>query len=130
MRRSRQSRKMDELFARLEAEDRAVEYLGELPPKVALATALSVELLLAIRWEEEQCEMIRRGDPGEVVRITPDDMRMLHTALAAIPPGVTDGAAQQRVIGLLAGLPPDRAWWIAHIVAKWADKSRALYRGA
>jgi hypothetical protein len=128
MRRSRRSRKMDELIAHFEAEDRAVKYLDELSSKeVALATALSAELLLAIRWEEEQREMIRRGDPREVVRITPDDMRKLHAALAAILPGAIDGAAQQRVIGVLAGLPPDRAWRIAHKVAKWAEFENRLH---
>jgi hypothetical protein len=112
---------MDELFARLEAEDRAVEYLGELPPNVALTTALSVERALAIRWQGEQCEMIRRRDPREVIPILPRDMQKLHAALAAIPSGVrSDGATEQRVIARLAGLPPDRAWWIAHIVAEWA----------
>ena len=120
MKRSRQSHKMDEVLACFEAEDRAVACLWELPPSIALATALSVELLLAIRWEEEQREMIRRGDPREVARIIPEDMRKLHAALAAIPPGVIDGAALQRAIGVLADLPPDCAWWTAHKVARWA----------
>jgi hypothetical protein len=120
MTRSRQSRKWDELSARCEAEDRAVEYLSKLPPKVALATALSVERALAIWWQGEQSEMIRRGDPREVFPISPRDMQNLQGALAAIPPDVkSDGATELRVIALLACLPPDQAWLIAHIVAVW-----------
>lgn len=112
---------MDEVFARLEAEDRAVVYLGKFPPQVALATALSVELSLATSWEEEQREMIRQRDPREVVQIFASDMEELNAALAEIPPGVqSDAAAEQHVFDLLADFPPDRAWRVAHKVAKWA----------
>jgi hypothetical protein len=48
-------------------------------------------------------------------------MQELHAALATIPPGVrSDATAEQHVIDLLADFPPDRAWWIARTVAKWA----------
>ena len=69
MRRSKQSRKMDELFARFDAEDRALAYLSKFTAEVALATALSVEQSLAIIWEDEQREMIRRDDPREEFQI-------------------------------------------------------------
>jgi hypothetical protein len=118
---SRKSRQMDEVFARLEAEDRAVVYLGKFPPQVALATALSVESSLATRWEEEQNERIRQRDPRDVVQIMPSDMQQLNHALDKIPPNIrSDAAAEQHVIDLLVDFPPDRAWWIAHKVAKWS----------
>ena len=66
MRQSKKSHEMDEVFARLDAEDRAVVCLAKFPPKVALATALSVELSLATMWQAEQREMIRQDDPREV----------------------------------------------------------------
>src|ERR1035437_3553711 len=119
MRRSSKSPQLDEVFARLEAEDRAVVYLGKLPPQVALATALSVELSLATSWEEEQNE--RFLQPREVVGIMPSDMQQLNAALDKIPPNIrSEAAAEQHVFDLLADFPPDRAWRVAHKVAKWA----------
>jgi len=121
MRNSKKSRQLDAVFARLEAEDRAVVYLDKFPPQVALATALSVELSLATSWEEEQREMIRQGDTREVVQIFASDMKELNAALAEIPPGVqSDAAAEQYLFDLLADFPPDRAWRVAHKVAGWA----------
>jgi hypothetical protein len=120
MRHSRKSRQMDEVFARLEAEDRAVVYLGKFPPQVALATALSVEWSLATSWEEEQNERILQ--PREVVGIMPSDMQQLNAALDKIPPNIrSEAAAEQHVFDLLMDFPPDRAWWIAHKIAKWAE---------
>jgi hypothetical protein len=132
MRHSKQSRQMDEVFARLEAEDRAVVYLGKFPPQVALATALSVELSLATSWEEEQNERIRQRDPRDAVQIMPSDMQQLNAALDKIPPNIrSDAVAEQHVIDLLADFPPDRAWWIAHKVAKWAEfDARMMELGA
>ncbi len=121
MRHSRKSRKMDEVFARLEAEDRAVVYLHQFPPEVALASIRRVELSLATSWEEEQREMIRQGDPRVVFRITPEDMQKLHNALAEIPLGVRSDAAELHLFELLADFPPDQAWLVAHKVAKWAE---------
>jgi hypothetical protein len=121
MKRSRKSRKTDEVFRRLDAVDRAVVYLAEFPPPIALATAVTVEWLQAMGWRVEQSEMIRRGDPREVFCITDGEFGRVKAAFAAIPPGVrSDAAAQQYVIKLLADFPPDQAWFIAHKVAKWA----------
>src|ERR1035437_3581160 len=120
MRRSSKSPQLDEVLARLEAEDRAVVYLGKLPPQVALATALSVELSLATSWEEEQNE--RFLQPREVVGIMPSDMQQLNAALDKIPPNIrSEAAAEQHVFDLLMDFPPDHAWWIAHKIAKWAE---------
>ena len=61
---------MKKLAARIRAEDDAVGYLGNFPPEVAFVIARNVEKTLAIRWETEQEEMVRRGDPREVARTT------------------------------------------------------------
>ena len=121
MRRSKQSRAVDEVIAHFEAEDRAVAYLGKFPPQVALATALSVELSLATSWEDEQSEMMRRDDPREVYRITDDKLQSVKAAFAAIPANVRpDDNAEQYIIDLLADFPLDRAWLVAHKIASWA----------
>jgi len=121
MRRSKQSPKMDDLFARLEAVDRAVVCLAEFPPQVSLATASCVELSLADQWQAVQNEMIRQDDPREVFRIRPEDMEELHAALAAKPLGVNfDDDAEQQIYKMLTAFPPDQAWFIAHKVTKWA----------
>jgi hypothetical protein len=121
MRRSKRSRAVDEVIAHFEAEDRAVVYLDKFPPQVALATALSVELALATRCEEEQSEMIRRDDPREVYPITDDKLQSVKAAFAAIPANVRpDNNAEQYIINLLADFPLDRAWRVAHKIASWA----------
>jgi hypothetical protein len=121
MRCSKNSREMDERFARFKAEDQIVNYLGKLPPQITLATALNVELSLATSWEEEQSEMIRQGDPREVVQIFPSDFDQLNAAINKNPAGIlSDADAEQHVIALLAAYPPHWAWWIAHKVANWA----------
>jgi hypothetical protein len=120
MRRSKQSRKMDELFARFDAEDRALAYLTKFTAEVALATALSVEQSLAITWEEEQREMIRRDDPREVFQIRSYHMKELDAALAKIPPGVqSSDDAERHLLNLLSSFPPDQAWFVARKVARW-----------
>jgi hypothetical protein len=120
MKRSRKSHEMDKRWALLDAEDRAVVYLDKFPPQVALATAVTVEWLKAMKWWIEQSEMIRRNDPREVFRITDDKFREVKAAFFAIPPGVkSDAVAQQHVIDLLANFPPDQAWLIARKVAHW-----------
>jgi hypothetical protein len=117
MRRSKQSREIDEVVARLDAEDRVVVYLSNFPRQVALATALKVELLLATMWEAEQNEMLRRDDPREVVQIYPEDFEKIERAFAKILTGIqSDADAEKHVIAMLAKFPPDRAWWIARTV--------------
>jgi hypothetical protein len=114
---------MDEVFRRLDAEDRAVVYLANFPPPIALATAVTVEWLKAMVWRVKQSEMIRRGDPREVFCITDDEFRRVRAAFAARPPGVWSDAAEQYIIKLLADFPSDQAWFIAHKVAKWATNN-------
>jgi hypothetical protein len=120
MKSSKKSR-LREAFARMDAEDQAVRYLAKLPAHVALKTALNVEQSLGTRWEKEQTEMIRRGDPREVCAIIPADMQRLEEALERMPADVQrDPAAEQHVIDLLAVFPPDRGWTLARAVATWA----------
>jgi hypothetical protein len=121
---SKESREMKKLAARIRAEDDAVRYLGKFPPEVAFVIARNVEKTLAIKWDAEQEEMIRRGDPREVLCMTDTDKRNLDHAVARIPPDIqSDAAAEQHVIRLLAKLSPDGAWWVAHLVADY-EKSK------
>jgi hypothetical protein len=108
--------------SRIRVEFDAIGYLSKFPPEVALVVARKVERMLAIWWEAEQEEMIRRGDPREVACMTAWDKRELDYALARIPPDVqSDAAAEQHVIRLLANLSPDWAWWVAHLVADFEE---------
>jgi hypothetical protein len=106
----------------MRAEDRAVAYLHEFDPAVALATACSVERTLAIKWEAEQEEMRRRRDPRKVMCISSTRVRELDVALARLPQGVDpDAAAAHRLLQILNDLPPDRAWWVSHLVVRYQD---------
>ena len=98
----------------------AVEFLHKLDPAVALATACSVEQILAIDWEAEQEEIRRRGDPRRVMCISRIRVRELDAALASLPHGVhPDPAAECHLLQIVKDLPPDRAWWVAHLVVRY-----------
>ena len=119
---SKESHEMKKLVARIRAEYDAMEYLSKFPPEVAFVVARNVEKTLAIKWEAEQEEMIRRGDPREVLCMTERDKRNLDDAVARIPPNAqSDAAAEQHVIRMLANLSPDWAWWVAHLVADFEE---------
>ena len=119
-RRSQQREKL--LYAAIRAEDEAVEYLHKLDPAVALATACSVEQTLAIKWETKQEEMRRRRDPRKVMCLTDRRWSELYSALARVPPGVhSDAAAEHHLLHILKDLPPDRAWWVSHIVVRYQN---------
>ena len=122
-RKSRQSQAREKLLlAAMRAEDDAVAYLHKFDPAVALATACSVEQTLAIKWEAEQEEMRRRGDPRKVMWLTDRQRRELYSALAKVPPGDhPDTAAEHQLLQILKDLPPDRAWWVSHLVVRYQD---------
>ena len=104
----------------MRAEDDAVEYLHKFDPVVAFATACSVEQALAIKWEAEQEEMRRRRDPRKVMCISAGRVRELDVALASLPHGVhPDPAAERHLLQIVKDLPPDRAWWVAHLVVRY-----------
>jgi hypothetical protein len=104
----------------MRAEDDAVEFLHQLDPAVALATACSVERKLAIKWETKQEEMRRRRDPRKVMCISRTRVRELDVALASLPHGVhPDPAAERYLLQIMKDLPPDRAWWVAHSVVRY-----------
>ena len=49
-------------------------------------------------------------------------MRELDVALASLPQGVhPDVAAEQQLLQILKDLPPDRAWWVSHLVVRYQD---------
>jgi hypothetical protein len=96
-RKNRQSQQRERLWhASLRAEDEAVAYLHKFDPAVALATACSVEQILAIKWEAEQEEMRRRRDPRKVMCIRSTRLRELDVALARLPQGVHPDAIMLR----------------------------------
>jgi hypothetical protein len=108
--------------ASLRAEDEAVAHLHMFEPAVALATACSVEQTLATKWEVEQEEMRRRRDPRKVMCVTDRQRSELHSAIAKVPSGIDPHAlAEQRLVQILKDLPPDRAWWISHLVVRYQD---------
>src|SRR6516165_1456839 len=114
---TRQSQERGRLWsASLHAEDQAVEYLFKFDPATAFASACSVEQILGIKWETEQEEMRRRRDPRKVMEISTTRLRELDAALASLPQDVhPDVAAERHILHILKGLPPDRAWWVAHL---------------
>ena len=120
---SRQSQAREKLLlAAMRAEDEAVAYLHKFDPAVAFATACSVEQTLAIKWETEQEEMRRRRDPRKVMEISSTRVSELYSALARVPQGVhPDAAAEHHLLQILKGLPPDRAWWVSHLVVRYQD---------
>ena len=43
-------------------------------------------------------------------------------ALASLPQGVhPDPAAEGQLLQILKDLPPDRAWWVSHLVVRYQD---------
>ena len=122
-RKSRQSQAREKLLlAAMRAEDEAVAYLHKFDPAVALAAACSVEQILAIKWEAEQEEMRRRRDPRKAMCITDRQRSELDCASARVPQGVyTDAAAEHQLLQILKDLPPDRAWWVSHLVVRYQD---------
>ena len=122
-RKSRQSQARERLLlAAMRAEDEAVAYLHKFDPAVALATACSVEQTLAIKWEAEQEEMRRRGDPRKVMCLTDKHRGELDSTIARAPQRVyPDAAAEHQLLHILKDLPPDRAWWVSHLVVRYQD---------
>jgi hypothetical protein len=122
-RKSRQAQARERLWgASMRAEDDAVAYLYNFDPAVAFATACGVERTLAIKWEAEQEEMRRRRDPRKVMEISSTRVRELDAALASLPQGVhPDPAAERHLLQILKDLPPDRAWWVSHLVVRYQD---------
>ena len=127
-----QSRQRERLWcASLRAEDDAVAYLYEFDPAVAFATACSVEQTLGIKWETEQEEMRRRRDPRKVMEISAGRVRELDAALASLPQGVhPDPAAERHLLQILKDLPPDRAWWVSHLVVRYQGSPTAKVAAA
>jgi hypothetical protein len=49
-------------------------------------------------------------------------VKKLDIALASLPQGVhPDPAAERHLLQLLKDLPPDRAWWVSHLVVRYQD---------
>ena len=83
---------------------------------------MRVERILAIKWEAEQEKMRRRRDPRKVMCISSTRVRELDVPLARLPQGVhPDAAAERHLLQILKDLPPDRAWWVSHLVVRYQD---------
>src|SRR5262245_43168936 len=120
---NRRSQERERLWhASVRAEDDIVMSLYKFDPAVALATACSVEQTLAAKWDAKQEEMRRRRDPRKVMCLTDRQRSELRSAHVKIPPGIKPHApAVQRLLQILEDLPPDRAWWVSHLVARYQD---------
>jgi hypothetical protein len=108
------------LLGAMSAEDEAVAHLHKFDPAVAFATACSVERTLAIKWETKQEEMRRRRDARKVMPISDTRLSELHYALARLP-FHPDADAERHLLQILKDLPPDRAWWVSHLVMRYQD---------
>lgn len=101
-------------WERLSAADAAFHFLvNKFDPKTSTAIATRVELLTALRWEEEQEEMRKRRERCRVFEISIEGMEQARQAFAKISPGQSDAGGEKYVFGLLTKFLPDEAWWIA-----------------
>jgi hypothetical protein len=113
------TRRIDKVFERFAAEDRAIDYLAQFPPEVAYGIALNVEWWFATRWATKQDELLRRNSQKNAIQISFYDFVQLITALIKFAPAIVNPAAEQHVIDILKRFPPDKAWWIAKKVTSW-----------
>src|SRR5262245_50423581 len=66
--------------------------------------------------------MRRRRDPRKVMCLTDRQRGELGSAIARVPQRVyPDTAAEHHLLQILKDLPPDRAWWVSHIVVRYQD---------
>ena len=68
-----------------------------------------------------------RGDAAatrsaKVMCLTDRQRGELNCALARVPPGAhPDADAERQLLQILKDLPPDRAWWVSHLVVRYED---------
>jgi hypothetical protein len=111
---------MEEAVAEMEAEDRAVNYLGTLPDEVAVITAVKVMWILTKLWEVEKEVMISRGDQRYVYGSTVGQRGLLASAVAACSKNpLWWSCSVEQVQKLFAELPPDVAVIVAYRVTKY-----------
>jgi hypothetical protein len=122
-------------WARIAAGDSAHRFLVEnFAPETAIATAVSVEYFLSVRWETEQEQMRARRDPHMVFEISIAGMAQIRKAFDNVPLGQSNERAEQYVIDLLTRFPADQAWWTAHRVKEeveaWFRARRSVQEAA
>ena len=127
----RQSRRMREALAQMEAEDRVLAYLARQPREVRAAVAANAAQQLLYRWEVLWDELIEQGDRRKVFIATPRQFESLHAELAGIiaERSPSDPVAEKHVIGLFEGLFADDAAWVAIRIAREAYHSYGYWRG-
>jgi hypothetical protein len=106
--------------ARLNAEDRAVEYLSQnFQPEVSAAIATTVEHFFAEKWMGEREELLRRKDQGKYFQILKEDLRRVQSAFSKIPPRTSNPAGEQHLYQLMSKFRPDERWFIVEKVARY-----------
>jgi hypothetical protein len=124
MRRTTQSLKA--VLAEMDAQDRAIRYLDQLPHQVAAITALRTALELFSVWEAEKHDMIRRRDPRPVYLGTREDLSWLYSTAAKYSQDpLWESCSDEHLTRLFAGLPSDAASFEACVVARWAYRRAA-----
>jgi hypothetical protein len=113
---SKLEREIADQDRRMIAEDAAIKYLAKnFSPEVAAAISTTVEMLLAIRWQEE----LLSCDPNDRRRaflIGEDAMREITRAFTEIPRGVSDPRGEKHAFDLVQDLPLDWAWNVMRLV--------------
>src|SRR5262245_50025183 len=93
---------IQQIVARLDAEDRAYAHLRNLPPEVAIVVASPVAARLTLDWRRQQEELIRSGDRGKWVCCTNQEVRELIAARTAVPRDApSDADAEERMLSVL-----------------------------
>jgi hypothetical protein len=129
MGRSRLGRRAEEALAIMEAEDRAIGFLGTLPPRVAAVTAVKAAVGLAGSWELEKSDMLRRNDPTPVYLSTGEEQFWLYSAaMKYCTDPLWHRCPAVEVCDHLAGLSLDAAAFTACHVAKWVCRGEEIIK--
>ena len=92
-------------------EDRAIQYLRDLSPATAFATALEAEHFVATRWAAKQTKVLQSGDSRNIFRIEDADVQMMRQARSMVPPdGMVNFEALHLILRTLGDLPLDQKW--------------------
>ena len=122
------NRNLEPIFQEMEAEDRAVGRLWNLPPKVAAATAVKAAVELAAAWECEMSEMLRRDDPRPVYLSTAEERYWLHSEATKYGEDpIWQSCPAAEIIHELSVLPADAAAFVAYKIAQFVVR-RSKYR--
>jgi hypothetical protein len=114
-------RRLREAIDEMDAEDRVIRYLANLPQQLAAITGVKAAIEAAGIREVEKEDMLRRGDPRRVYLSSANERDWLNSSEAKYcqdPRWQSCPAAE--VLEHLAHLPADAAAFIAYKAARWA----------